>query len=743
MKKFLSVSFFFIPFIVQAQIAFSPWNDVRVVNQNNQVLTNAWAGGLFCPQFSQIDLNEDGKKDLFVFDRSNDKISCFLNEGGTGEINYVYTSKYNSVFPKLSRWALLRDYNGDGLEDIFTCNDTLSGISVYKNTSDNGVISFHLESVSLNALYGSFESGIYMIGSDIPAILDLDGDSDLDILLFETGPFVGDGVYYFKNQSQEKYHHSDSLDYKREKQCWGRFREAPNNCNVFLDDTNGACKNGNRPAPVDQEQNGFRNNAHAGSSVLVFDANGDGLYDLLAGDIGCSQIYLVKNDGNNEDAHMFGVTNNFPPDIPIDIPIFPATFFMDINNDGIKDLLAAPNISLAATDSDNVWLYLNNGSTSSPQFSLSTKNFLKNSMIDVGHEAIPVFFDYNHDNKKDLLIGNYGYYINSSNYRGQIALYENTGTNTIPQFKHITNDYQGISGNGLNALAATTGDLDNDGDSDMLIGASDGALYYFKNTAGTSADAHFIFNTANYQHIDVGYFAKPQLIDMNHDGKKDLIIGEREPNINYYEDTSQIIGNPQFKLITDTLGGITFDYDNIEEGYSSPVIADMDGNGKNDLLLAEQDGKIYYYENIEEQLSEKFKLTKMISLNVGRIINIDVADLDDDGKKDLVVGTYSGGLMLFKQVPETFIASTYPYKKDIRIFPNPAQDKINIISNNPEKSLDRSIYINDVMGRTVLYKVLQESTSIDISALSNGLYFIHDAADASFSGMFQVLRKGN
>ena len=50
----------------------------------------AWAGGMDYCQFSNIDLNYDGIQDLFVFDRSNNKVLTFLQLNPTGTSNFVY-----------------------------------------------------------------------------------------------------------------------------------------------------------------------------------------------------------------------------------------------------------------------------------------------------------------------------------------------------------------------------------------------------------------------------------------------------------------------------------------------------------------------------------------------------------------------------------------------------------------------------------------------------------------------------
>ena len=58
---------------------------IQVKNTDN-VLSSPWAGGLNACQFGRVDLNSDGVKDLVVFDRQGNRLSCFLNKGGHGEL---------------------------------------------------------------------------------------------------------------------------------------------------------------------------------------------------------------------------------------------------------------------------------------------------------------------------------------------------------------------------------------------------------------------------------------------------------------------------------------------------------------------------------------------------------------------------------------------------------------------------------------------------------------------------------
>lgn len=100
-------------------------------------------------------------------------------------------------------------------------------------------------------------------------------------------------------------------------------------------------------------------------------------------------------------------------------------------------------------------------------------------MIELGEGAYPVLFDADADGKKDLIVGNLGYYTVNTN-KSKLAYYRNIGTNTSPSFSLITRDYQFLSSYNIFSMAPTFGDLDGDGDKDLIVGATNGKVHFLK-----------------------------------------------------------------------------------------------------------------------------------------------------------------------------------------------------------------------------------------------------------------------
>ena len=451
---------------------------------NSGTLKYPWAGGLNSCQFGTIDLNLDGKDDLVIFDRLGNRIIPFINNGIPGLDGYSWQPEYVDLFPDLHDWVIFADYNRDGKQDIFYL--FFRGIRVFRNISDT-ILKFKLVTNLLKSFYYTGYVGILLTPVDYPAIADIDGDGDLDILTFFG---LGSYVEYHKNLSHEKYGSYDSLDYKLSDHCWGDFKESEGSNKITL---NIVCPYKNSILPGLSCSEGQPK--HTGSTLFATDLDGNGTSDLILGDVDFPGLISLVNGGSTDSAHMISQDTTYPSNTrPVKLFSFPAVSFLDINNDGKKDLVISP-FDANLTISDNfrsAWFYENAGTDSLPIFQFITDRFFINEMIDVGSGAYPVFYDITGDGLPDLFIGDYGYYDSSfykngylqSVYTSKIAFYKNTGSLTKPSFHLETNDFAGISKLKLLGIYPAFGDLDGDSDVDMIIGNSDGKLIYFNNTAG-------------------------------------------------------------------------------------------------------------------------------------------------------------------------------------------------------------------------------------------------------------------
>ncbi|MBI2271923.1 MAG: VCBS repeat-containing protein [Bacteroidetes bacterium] len=698
--------------IAKAQPWFGRVDSIPVKIGNADVLF-PWAGGLNYCQFSQIDLDQDGIKDLFVFDRTGYKVSTFINKGTSNAVDYVFAPQYRDKFLVFEEWVLLADYNCDGKEDIFAY--TNGGMKVYRNDSDPGNgLKFTLITPLLLSHYHPNNYNLYVSSVDIPAISDIDGDGDLDIV---TMSIMGTFMEYHQNMSKEIKGNCDTLAFELATTCWGNFAENSFDNKVNL---NLSCKVSNY-AP-DQKPPHL---LHSGSCELCLDVDGDGDKEILIGGISATNLTLVVNGGTPTFAKMTSQDAAYPPSSPVNMTIFPCAFYLDVDNDGLSDMLVSPNAPNASENFTSVLMYKNTGSTNSVTFTFQKNNFLQDQMIDLGEGAYPVFFDYNGDGIKDLLVGNYKYY-SSSTLQSKIALFKNTGTLTKPSFELVTRDYANLASLNIINMIPAFGDLDGDGDQDMIIGDSFGKLYYFTNTPVVGVASFTLTNTSFKDNagtiIDVGGYAAPQLIDVDRDTKLDLIIGSSSGKLAYYRNTGTV-NAPVFTKMAAAFGGVDVVRKSTYSitGYSVPYMFDAGGSYK--LLIGSESGYLYYYTNIDGNLSGNFTLVDSSYQKVweGSRIAPNGTDINSDGLVDLAIGNYAGGVSMFYGQTTNSVNSIDERQIAFDLYPNPASDELTIKLYSIKDRVTLSIV--DIFGREV--KQFSSDGSLfktNVSFLAGGLY---------------------
>lgn len=729
----------------QPGLVFAPGVEV---SRDGVVLPLAWGGGLNDPQLSSIDLNGDGVLDLFLFDRTGNKPVFLLKTGGPGDAHYTITHAYDTVppFPALHDWALLRDYNCDGKPDVFAY--TNSGFAVYRNTSTGANLSFTLADDLVGSNYVPTHSpNLFVSYTDIPGIEDIDGDGDLDILTFSI-----DGstfLEYHKNLSMELYGTCDSLVYEVRTRCWGEFLESPANSAVTLD----VICNYNVPNPELPYATGPHgalepkaDRHHSGSTILPLDLNGDGVKDLLIGDLSYPKLHALTNGGTTLHAHMVAVDSMFPQyDVTLDLQQFVVPFFLDIDGDGKRDLVATPNSVSQSENAKSVWYYRNTGTDAAPHFTFQQPDLFQDRMIDLGEGARPVLFDHNGDGLMDLVVANEGYFHYGAPYQGELALFENTGTLTAPAFNLVTTHYMDLGTSGFGpGFHPAFGDVDGDGKPDMLVGDQMGNLHYFRNIA-TGPVAQFqlvpgLMPDDSGSPLDVGLSATPQLFDVDGDGLLDLLIGERNGNVNYYRNSGTAAAM-QWHLVSEDFGGVSTVAYGETTGYSVPFMY-LNDEGDREFLSGSEKGGLYHYDGIEGNLMGTWNLTDSVwkDFREGSRTAVAYYDFTGDGVREAVVGNYRGGLSFWSSnyggigIPEMAAFDTEAFS----LVPNPAQGAVELI---PSRTLPSGTMVQliDGLGRCLSSTpMVPGRTRLDLDGVAPGCYLV-DVAGPGVRGVKRLM----
>lgn len=748
MKKLVTLYFLLSPFLCYPQsagkIAFR-YDPSPPVSINGKPLLNPWAGGLNATQYSAIRLNDDTRDDLVVFDRTTNKVSTFIaidNPTGNG-IAWQYAPEYEASFPSvLYSWLLLVDYDGDGRNDLFTSSS--SNVWVYHNESQNGQVIFKPAAKPLTTdSFSGLRIPIYVSSVDIPAITDYDDDGDVDIITFDAD---GNIIAYQQNMSVERTGQKGGLDFKRTGDlCWGHFRKEFCNDFTFGFQCDGSGRVGTTPAPVGANPNranpGRARPMHTGNALTVVDTDGDGHKDLLFGFVSCENIARLRNVGpNNDKANFVSYDSLFPATNPILFPAFPATFWTDVDGDGQKDLLAAPNVS--ANDGHlfdfraSGWFYRNTGTTQKPVFQLTQKDFLQNDMLDLGERAAPALADLDGDGDMDLLVG-FGGTGTGSAYRAGLWQFENKGTMQHPAFALVTTDYLGIAKSlTLSNTVPSFVDVDGNGSLDLVltgVGASSVEIRAYLNSAAKGA-------AVQYNPAGAVRWPTPDLMsasdllsvtDVDRDGKPDLLIGRYSlGTILYYRNTGSA-ASPAFQLQSQNFGNFPTD-DFVYARARSLVVADVNGDQKNELIAAANNGSVRVYQFPDRPDQSLTLLDSLPGIGLpGTGLIAAAADLDGDQLPDLMLGSVAGGIRYLKNISQKVILTATQDVPDEPVgpwaFPNPTDRYLTV-----RPPYNGRIELLSLSGQTMLpvQNVTAETdTLLDLGNLPDGTYLMQLRAD--------------
>lgn len=719
----------------QAITAFTPQTLIPVVI-NGDTLKNPWVGGFNTPLFSTIDLNGDGIKDLFVFDKDGDRITTYINNGIAGEVSYSYAPEYQKRFPaSLHAWALLYDFDCDTYEDIITYT-SIGGMEVWHNDYDtvNG-LSFSLYSPLIYSHYGPNYVNLYVSQVNLPALSDVDNDGDMDVLTFA---ITGNNVEYHENKSMDSLGKC-GLIFNLEDDAWGHFLLSGLTNTAIL----GVAKPGMMPSQpvfskINEDPESPQNNRHSGACLLAVDFNGNNVKDLINGDILGNTLLYLENTGTTDSAYVSYQDTTWPSyNVPVNFFTFPAAYNFDVDNDGAKDIVVTSCTANTSENFNNILFYKNIGTTSNAVFDFQKNTLFQDEMIEVGSGANVTLFDANNDGLKDLIIGNYGYFSPTPPYISGLSYYKNTGTATTPAFELVTRDYMHLNALNITGIYPAFGDIDGDGDEDMILGDFDGFLQLFLNTAGPGNVPNFPTIIPNFLGIDVGLHSAPQIIDVDRDGMADLVIGERQGNLNYYHND----GAMNFSLVSTTFGNVDVVNHAVSiTGFSNPVMIDINGNYE--LFVGSESGYIYHYTNIDNNLTGPFTLLDSMYKNIFERprITIALADINNDSLMDIFTGNGEGGVKFYYQEITGYTGLVEPSTDDgFYLFPNPATDQLLV---RYSKADNYTIEIFNLPGALVYQsKENRIQKRIQINNLPAGMYIVKVRSDnKTFNKKFIINR---
>lgn len=700
-------------------------NKIKVFGPSGE-LSMPWCGGVNNPQFAMADLDHNGKNDLIIFERSM-RVRTFLSIGTPGNPKFKYEPSFENNFPAVLGYIKLKDYNDDDIPDLWHYGPSGAALCRGYYNSSNQLSFYQCKEIRYKFKNSPGTVNIGINSSDMPDMADVDGDGDIDIITYSQW---GNLMTMYRNVQEEEELHNDSVKFQYVDRCWGRVLQIENNRvrTLFISCDNSGLK------MEDVSQNKTTGGSHG---ICLFDADGDGDYDVLDGSNASPEVQFIKNGkvefGSAIDSMMAQDTMWQTGGKQVHLRDFPLGFWLDIDDDGDKDLLFSPYLG----NTENyrcIHYYKNNGSDSNPSFVYQTDTLLINDMIDVGSNAYPTFYDYNKDGKPDLFIGTTGYYQSGGASKSRISYYKNTTVSGQPSYALESTDFLDIGANVFNGIAPAFGDLDGDGKDDMVIGTSEGTLRFYQNTAATKNDIpdwKLMLGNLRAGSIDINVegSASPLIYDFDKDGNNDLIIGNKSGKLSYYKNTGNgVTGKPALQFITNSLGDVNVVAQYKLYGFSVPYIGKIDNSGTEYLLVGNEAGDISRYAFQPGNTTAPFTRLDSIYSQLGvkeQRAAPAIADIDGDGRYEMAVGTSLGGLLLYEQLFNVNIDEVNNRSNKPKLYPNPAQNLLIVSLESNRLSANATVKIYNSMGQAVNATILAtepQGIRIDISALPQGVY---------------------
>lgn len=490
------------------------------------------------------------------------------------------------------------DIDGDGDLDLFIFDNDL-GIDFYRNEGTPASPRFALRNdlITLPPFVVWFR------------FADFDGDGLMDFLTEDSATYQG--VRVFKNTGSQISPHFTEL------------------IPLLLDTAGAAVFTGGNSIPV------------------LADIDDDGDLDILSANI-TGTINFYRNVGTAtqpryafvtgtwEGILIFGDTCTTAASRPsTDAHGAAAYSFADIDNDGDLDMFVG---DLFWT---GVFFIRNIGSRQNPDMQCVTAHFPANEpMVSTGFNQTS-FVDIDADGDLDLFVGTLGGIVQ----RDGFVFYRNNGTPSNPLLQRVTNNYISTLDAGMNANVAFA-DIDADGDRDMFVGNLLGTLMFLRNT-GTAAGPAFMLEDSALVSVTNGFYFAPAFVDIDNDGDLDLFAGMYDGTLKYFRNN----GTPQNHQFTLS----PFVTDTIDVGFNAtPVFVDIDGDGDKDLFVGNKDGRIRFYRNTGSASVFVPQLVTLTYLNISigqdTYITPTFTDYDGDGDFDLFFGREDGRITFYENI---------------------------------------------------------------------------------------------
>jgi len=623
------------------------------------------------------DIDGDGKPDLVVLNSDNGSVSVFRNTSSSGSItSSSFAGEVNIMAAGQSFGFAVGDLDGDGKPDLVVTSGFSNTVSVLRNTSTPGSITF---APAVYFTTGSFPWGV--------AIDDIDGDGKPDMVVVN---HQASTTSIFRNTSTPGTITSASFAVKVD--C------APGTFGVAVADIDGdgrpdlvlpngssntvwVARNLSSPGIITSNSFALAVPFTVGMNprdVAIGDLDGDGKPDLVVSNYNSKTVSILRNTSliGSITLGSFAASVNFTTGTePIGVKI------ADIDGDGKPDIVVANSVG------SFVSVYRNTSSSGS----ITSGSF--NARVDFTTTSSPwsvAIGDLDGDGRPDLVVPNFGSQSVSvlqniiqaspplvpspeltsfSPTNGPIGTvvtltgtnFNPTASNDILHFGAVMSVTTSASSTSLTAtvpIGTTFGPISVTDTTSHLTGYSNTPFDV------TFQSSRIIDSTSVAPRVDFATGPSPCSVaigDIDGDGKPDVVVANNvDSTISVYRNTS-------------TSGSITFapKVDFATGPYPSSVaIGDIDGDGKPDLVVTNRTSNtisVFRNTSVAGSITTSSLAAKVDFKTGTGPLSVAIGDVDGDGRPDMVVSNFgSNTISVFRNtnITGSITASSFAQKVD-------------------------------------------------------------------------------
>jgi len=298
------------------------------------------------------------------------------------------------------------------------------------------------------------------------------------------------------------------------------------------------------------------------------------------------------------------------------------------------------------------------------------------------------------------------------------------------------------------------GDLDSDGDYDLVIGTGsyfDAYLKFYFNQ-GTPQNPVFSTNFDRRWDFPFSNYHWPELCDIDGDSDLDLFFGNGPSSLKFYENIGDLY-YPNFQLITEDYLNTSYPYG----GGLCPRFSDLDMDGDYDLILATSfpsgtSNYITYWRNDGTPDSASFVMVDTIDIYEPAEVlhlSLELYDIDNDGDDDLFVGEGSGGMLFYRNISEVHAVNGKPETTNLDFallpnYPNPFNQHT-VLGFALPAAAPIKLTVFDVIGReiaTLINGGMDAGNHLivfDAKALASGVYLVRLDGGDNFSQTKKII----